>query len=154
MIQKAPYNRSASGWTSNLKGYALCRRPPLSGRGLRGGGYVALAHLPCWVYWLLVVLRALVFLEASCFLELGFYCFSSCSCYFGHEFCYFGCPKPIIWRPVASILPPWGPFCQLGDTLGDHGSSRKDTWGSEARFLVILVWFWDRILKTIWVLMG
>ena len=30
-----------------LKGYALCRRPPLSGRGLRGGGYVALAHLPC-----------------------------------------------------------------------------------------------------------
>ena len=30
-----------------LKGYALCRRPPLSGRGLRGGGYVVLAHLPC-----------------------------------------------------------------------------------------------------------
>ena len=45
-----------------LKGYALCRRPPLSGRGLRGGGYVALAHLPCWVYWLLVVLSVLVFL--------------------------------------------------------------------------------------------
>ena len=32
-------------------------------------------------------------------------------------------------RPVASILQPWEPFCQLGDTLGDHGSSRKDTWG-------------------------
>ena len=30
-----------------LKGYALCRRPPLSGRGLRGGGYVALAQLRC-----------------------------------------------------------------------------------------------------------
>ena len=45
-----------------LKGYALCRRPPLSGRGLRGGGYVALAQLPCWVYWLLVVLSVLVFL--------------------------------------------------------------------------------------------
>ena len=76
--------------------------------------------------------------EASWLLELVFYCFSSYSCYFGHEFCYFGCPKPIIWRPVASILPPWGPFCHLGDTLGDHGSSRKDTWVSEARFLVIL----------------
>ena len=24
-------------------------------------------------------------------------------------------------RPGASILPPWGPFCQLGDTRGDHG---------------------------------
>ena len=32
---------------SNLKGYALCRRPPLSGRGLRGEGYVVLAHLLC-----------------------------------------------------------------------------------------------------------
>ena len=27
-----------------------------------------------------------------------------------------------------------GPIWNLGDTLGDHGSSRKDTWGSEARF--------------------
>ena len=36
-------------------------------------------------------------------------------------------------RPGASIFPSWGPFCQLGDTLGEHGSSRKDTWGSEAR---------------------
>ena len=45
-----------------LKGYALCRRPPLSGRGLCGGGYVVLAHLPCWVYWLFVVLSVLVLL--------------------------------------------------------------------------------------------
>ena len=42
-----------------------------------------------------------------------------------------------IGRPGASILQPWGPFCQLGDTMGDHGSSRKDTWGPETRFLVI-----------------
>ena len=41
-------------------------------------------------------------------------------------------------KPGASILPPWGLFRQLGDTLGDHGSSRKDTWGSETRFLAIL----------------
>ena len=39
----APFCMSAT----NLKGYALCRRPPLSGRGLRGGGYVVLAHLLC-----------------------------------------------------------------------------------------------------------
>ena len=44
-IAKIKFRRS---WNSHdLKGYALCRRPPLSGRGLRGGGYVALAHLPC-----------------------------------------------------------------------------------------------------------
>ena len=34
-------------------------------------------------------------------------------------------------RLVASFLPPWGLFCQLGDSLGDHGSSRGDTWGYE-----------------------
>ena len=33
-------------------------------------------------------------------------------------------------KPGASTLPPWGPFCQSGDALGDHGSSRKDTQGS------------------------
>ena len=40
-------------------------------------------------------------------------------------------------RLVASILSPWVQLCQLGDTLGDHGSSRKDTWESETRFLLI-----------------
>ena len=30
-------------------------------------------------------------------------------------------------RPSALSLAPWVPFLQLGDTLGDHGSSRKDT---------------------------
>ena len=47
--------------------------------------------------------------EASWLLELVFYCFSSYSCDFGHEFCYLGLPKPIIWRPVAgTILSAWG----------------------------------------------
>ena len=32
-------------------------------------------------------------------------------------------------RPGAFILSPWDLFYQLGGTLGDHGSSRKDTWG-------------------------
>ena len=32
---------------------------------------------------------------------------------------------------LGTILSAWG-------HLGDHGSSRKGTWGSEARFLVIL----------------
>ena len=31
----------------HLKGYALCRRARLSGRGLCGGGYAVLAQLPC-----------------------------------------------------------------------------------------------------------
>ena len=53
--------------------------------------------------------------EASWLLELGFYCFSNYSCYFGHEFCYFGCPKPIIWQAwclhfttLGTILSAWG----------------------------------------------
>ena len=41
-------------------------------------------------------------------------------------------------RPGASALALWGPFWQLGGTLVDHGSSRKDTCGSGARFLEIL----------------
>ena len=32
-------------------------------------------------------------------------------------------------RPGASTLAPWGAFLQLGDTLEDNGSNRKDTWG-------------------------
>ena len=39
-------------------------------------------------------------------------------------------------RLGASSLPSSGPFCQLGDDLGD-GSSRNDTLGSGDRFLVI-----------------
>ena len=34
----------------NRKGYALCRRPPLSGRGLSGSNCAVLAQLRCWVY--------------------------------------------------------------------------------------------------------
>ena len=33
-------------------------------------------------------------------------------------------------RPGASTLASWEPFWQLGDTLGDQRSSKKDTWGS------------------------
>ena len=40
-------------------------------------------------------------------------------------------------RPGASTFPPWDPFFQLGDTLGDHGNSRNDTLGSRARLLMI-----------------
>ena len=53
--------------------------------------------------------------EASWLLKVGFYCFSNYSCYFGHEFCYFWCPNPIIWQAcclhvttLGSILPAWG----------------------------------------------
>ena len=50
------------GGAANLEGYALCRWPPHLGKGVCGGGYVRLALLPCWVCWLLVVLKVLVFL--------------------------------------------------------------------------------------------
>ena len=32
----------------------------------------------------------------------------------------FGIQNLSFGRPGASILPPWGPFCQLADTRGDH----------------------------------
>ena len=54
------------------------------------------------------------------------------------DFAILGVQNLSFGRPVAAILPAWGPFCQLGDTLGDRGSSREDTWGSGTRFLVIL----------------
>ncbi len=31
-------------------------------------------------------------------------------------------------------MEPWLPSVHLGTTLGDHGSSRKDTWGPESDF--------------------
>ena len=37
----------------------------------------------------------------------------------------------------TSTLAPWKPFWQLGDNLGDHGSSRKVTWESRITFLMI-----------------
>ena len=57
-------------------------------------------------------------------------------------------------RPGASIVPLWEPFSQPGDTLGDHWSSRKDTWGSGTRLLVTLRRFWAPSLKALWAWMG
>ena len=38
-------------------------------------------------------------------------------------------------KPGASTLAPSEPFLLLGDTLGGHQSSRKDTWVPESHFL-------------------
>ena len=136
-----------------LKGYALCRRPPLLGRGLCGGGYLVLAGFTgCWLFW--VLWFPVKCAETSWLLEVGFYCLSSYSCHFGREFSYFGCPKPIIWYVCWLHFTTLEPFCQLGDTLGDHGSSRKHTWGSETRFSLISGWFLDPILRAFWGSMG
>ena len=51
------------------------------------------------------------------------------------KYCYFGCPKPI---GRLGALASRGPFWQLEETLGDHGSSRKDKCTSGARFFMIL----------------
>ena len=48
-----------------------------------------------------------------------------------------GIQKLSFGRLGASSLPSSRPFCQLGDDLGDNGSSRNDTLGSGDRFLVI-----------------
>ena len=63
--------------------------------------------------------------------------FSRIAVTLGTEFVFLGIQKLSSGRPGASILPFSGPFCQLGDDLGDYGSSRNDTLGSGDRFLVI-----------------
>ena len=86
----------------NLTGYSLCRRPPLSGRGLCGGCYVVLAHLE---------------MCGSMFAAGGLFFYSSFtySSRFGRRYCYFGHPKPIIWEAwclnfiaLGAILSAWG----------------------------------------------
>jgi len=133
----------------HIKGYALCRLPPLSGRWLCGGGYVVLAHLPCQVYWLLVVLSVLVALwivwkQFGCW-RLVFIAFSCTAVTLDKDIAILGVQNLSFGRPGTSILLPWGPFCQLGDTLGDHGSSRKDTWGSGTCSLVSWCWFTNNL---------
>ena len=77
-------------------------------------------------------------MEASWLLEVGFYGFPFIAVTLDTNFVILGVQNLSFGRPGASILPPWGPSCQLEDTLGDHGSSRKDTWEPRTRFLVIL----------------
>ena len=55
----------------------------------------------------------------------------------GTEIVFLGIQKLSFGRLGASSLPSSGPFCQLGDDLGDNGSSRNDTLGSGDRFLMI-----------------
>ena len=55
----------------------------------------------------------------------------------GTDIVFLGIRKLSFGRPGASILPSSEAFCQLGDALGDHESSRDDTLGSGDRFLVI-----------------
>ena len=69
--------------------------------------------------------------------RLVFMAFSLIAVTLGTEIVFLGIQKLSFGRPGASILPSSGPFCQLGDDLGDYGSSRNDTLGSGDRFLVI-----------------
>ena len=143
----------------NLKGYALCRRPPLSGRGLRGGGYVALAHLPCWVYWLLVVLSVLVFLwnvrKQVVFWRSFFMVFPLVAVTWHTNFIILSVQNLSFDRPGASIFPPWRPFCQLADTREDHGRwTMEGHMGAQNQIFSDFGWFWAPILKDFWVLMG
>ena len=49
-------------------------------------------------------------------------------------------------RPGASTFAPWGPFWPLGDTLGHHRRSRKDTQGSRITFSLMLKLFGEFII--------
>ena len=90
-----------------------------------------LAHLPCWVYWLFVVLSVLVLLwevrKQVWFWRLVFTAFSLIALTFDTDIAILGAQNLSFGRVRASFLLFWGLLCQLGDILGDHGSSRKDT---------------------------
>ena len=92
--------------------------------------------------------------EASCFLEVVFYGFSTCGCYLGHDFYHFGCPKPIVWQAWCLHFP------TLRTILSAWGHPRgpwKDTWGPRTRFFVILIdfgWFWEPVSRAFWAPMG
>ena len=76
--------------------------------------------------------------DASWLLEVGFYGFPFIAVTLDKNFVILGVQNLSFGRPGASISQPWGPFCQLEDTLGDHGSSRKDKWEPGTRFLLVL----------------
>ena len=140
-----------------LKGYALCRRPPLSGRGLCGGGYVVLAHLLCWVCQLLVVLSVLAFLwnvrKQVVFWRSFFMVFPLVAVTWDTIFIILGVQNLSFDKPGASIFLPWGLFCQLGDTREDHGR----THGAQNQILVILAdfsWFGEPVLRVFWAPIG
>ena len=59
--------------------------------------------------------------EASWLLEVGFLVYPVTAVTLDTNFAILGVQNLSFAKPVASILPPWGPFCQLGDTRGDHG---------------------------------
>ena len=53
--------------------------------------------------------------EAGWLLEVSFHSIFNYSCFFGYGYCYFGCPKPIIWQAcclhfitLGTILSAWG----------------------------------------------
>ena len=54
------------------------------------------------------------------------------NCDFRNGCGHFWYPELTCGRAVASIVT--GPFWHLGDALGGHESSRKNTWGSESDF--------------------
>ena len=124
---KCVISRSSSP-QNYLKGYALCRRPPLSGRVLRGGGYVALAHLPCWVYWLLLVLIVLVFLwnvwKQVGFLSLAFIVFPATAVTLDTNFGILGVQNLSFGGLLPPFYHPGAHFVSLGTPWGTMGAGR------------------------------
>ena len=122
----------------NLKGYALCRRPPLFGRALCGGGYVVLAHLPCWVYWSFVVLSVLVFLwevqKQVWFWRLVFTAFSIIALTFDTDIAILGAKT---FHSVGFVPPFYhsgGHFVSLGTPWGTMGAAGRTREGPELVF--------------------
>ena len=73
-----------------------------------------LAHLPCSSA------------QASWVWRLVFKAFSLIAVTLDTDIVILGAQRLSFGKPGASFLQPWVPFCQLRDTLEDHGSSRGD----------------------------
>ena len=138
---------SKNPWLRNLKGYALCRRPPLSGRGLCGGGYVVLAHLPCWVYWLLVVLSVLVFLWNV----LKQVVFWRSFLWFFHLWLLLGTRFLSLWMSktyrLTGLVPPFSYAEDHFATLGTPERTMEGPMWAQDQIFHDFGWFGDPILK-------
>ena len=67
-----------------------------------------------------------------------------------YVYCIIGAQNLLFGRPGASAVAAWEAFWQLGGSLGDHGTSRKDTLKTRATVFMILGWSWDPVLKVSW----
>ena len=97
-----------------------------------------LAELLLLVYWFLSVLSFFVFLS-NVLRQVGFWRLLFMAVLLGAvtlhtDIAILDVQNVSFGLPAGSNLAPWGPFSQLGDTLGGHGEAGRTRGGPEPDF--------------------